>query len=499
MNLTIDWDKFINLFLYNPRDPILFGSSYFLFFFLTVLVALYLFRNNHRLKIYSIIFFSIFFYYKAAGWFVFLLLGVAIVNFIFGRKIHEALKTRSKNFLLIVAIILNLASLVYFKYSNFFIQIVNDISSSSITPLNIVLPIGISFFTFRALSYVIEIYYEFITPMKRFDEFLMFIFFFPTVLMGPIDRASTFLPQIESGFKFKKETLGIAVFLLSTGLIKKFVVADYINLNFTSRVFEFPNRFTGTENLLAVYSNALQSYCDFSGYTDMALGIGLLLGFQLTENFRRPFKANSVADYWRRWHLSLSNWLLDFVFKPINVRFRRLRKTGLFIAITVTFFCVGLWHGPNWTFVLFGLLHSFYLIVSMLTQPSRDKMYKKMGIKKNRLFRFVQIVFTFHLLIFTALLFKANSVGDAYKILNQIFTFFKPEVFPQFIEAYPTIFGLILFGYIIHFLPDSWEVKTKELMSKQSTLTLSLILTVVIWLVVQVKSAGMQPFIYFKF
>jgi D-alanyl-lipoteichoic acid acyltransferase DltB (MBOAT superfamily) len=499
MNIVIDWDKLLNLFLYNPRDPVLFGSSFFLFFFLIVLFVQFLLRKNNNLRIYSLILFSVYFYYKASGGYVLLLFFVTLLNYFAGKILYKSKNSISKNTIFITAILLNLASLAYFKYTNFFIQTINALNLGNLDLLQIFLPIGISFFTFRAMSYLIEIYYEFIEPTDSIRDFTLFIFFFPTVLMGPIDRTSTFLPQIKNSFTISKASVGVAVFLLSTGLIKKFVIADYVNLNFTSRVFEFPNRFTGAENLLAVYANALQSYCDFSGYTDLALGIGLLLGFSLTENFNRPFKANSVADYWRRWHLSLSNWLLDFVFKPINVRFRRFRKLGLMIAITTTFFCVGLWHGPNWTFILFGLLHSFYLIVSILTQKHRDSFYLKMGIKKNRLFHFFQVLFTLHLLVFTALLFKAPSVSDAFKIVEQIFTFLKPEVFPQFISAYPEIFGLIVFGYTIHFLPDWLETRTKEWMSKLPLVSLALILTFVIWIVIQVKSAGMQPFIYFKF
>ncbi|MDP2304383.1 MAG: MBOAT family O-acyltransferase [Ignavibacteria bacterium] len=499
MSFAIDWDKLLNLFLYNPRDPILFGSSFFLFFFALVLFFQFSFRNNTSLRIYSLILLSVFFYYKASGGYVMLLFFVTMLNYFSGKLLFQSKNPTQKNIIFTISIIINLSLLAYFKYTNFFIQIINDLHLGNLDALQIFLPIGISFFTFRAMSYLIEIYYEFIEPTDSFRDFTLFIFFFPTVLMGPIDRSSTFLPQIKESLSVSRASIGIAVFLLSTGLIKKFVIADYVNLNFTSRVFEFPNRFTGTENLLAVYANALQSYCDFSGYTDMALGIGLLLGFQLTENFNRPFKATSVADYWRRWHLSLSNWLLDFVFKPVNVRFRRFRKLGLIIAITTTFFCVGLWHGPNWTFIIFGLLHSFYLVFSMLTQKLRDSFYKKIGIKKNRLFRFFQIVFTLHLLVFTALLFKAPSVSDAFIIVEQIFTFLKPEVFPQFILAYPEIFGLIIFGYVIHFLPDSLELKTKELMSKLPIISLAIILTLIIWIVIQVKSAGMQPFIYFKF
>jgi len=247
------------------------------------------------------------------------------------------------------------------------------------------------------------------------------------------------------------------------------------------------------------YSTALQGYCDFSGYTDMALGVGLLLGYKLMDNFNRPFKANSVADYWRRWHLSLSTWLLDYLFKPLQISFRSMRKWGTALAIFVTFFAVGLWHGPNWTFIFFGILHSFYLIFGMFTQDLRKKITDKLHLTGTRLHKFIQWIFTFHLLVFTAILFRSPSMEYTLDMFHQIFTFFHPEVFPQFVQAYTTIFVLIVFGYAVHFLPKSIEEKTEKLIIKMPVVLQAVLFAGVIWFVVQFKSAAMMPFIYFKF
>jgi len=499
MPLAIDFEKLFSLFTYDKHDPLLFGSSLFLFFFLFVLIIQRLFSNQKVLRIYSLLFFSLFFYYKAAGFYLFLLLFSSAFNFIFGRLIFESKTAFLKKIFFTIALLVNLGLLGYFKYTNFFLQIINDLKLGTIEPLDIFLPIGISFFTFKALSYVIEIYLEMLEPIKSFRDFSLFIFFFPNVLMGPIDRASAFLPQIEEDNPITRADVGRALFLISCGLIKKYAIADYISLNFGERVFGFPLRFTGVENLIAVYGAALQGYCDFSGYTDMALGIGLLLGYKLMDNFNRPFKATSVGDYWRRWHLSLSTWLLDYLFKPLQISFRSMRKWGTALAIFITFFAVGLWHGPNWTFIAFGLLHSLYLIVGMFTQPVRRRYTDKLKITGTKFHKFFQVVFTFHLLAFTAILFGSPSLQYTLDMMHQIFTYFHPEVFPQFVQAYTTVFIIIVFGYVVHFLPKSVEEKAQNLVIKMPVVLQAVLFAVVIWIVVQFKSAEMMPFIYFQF
>ncbi|MFA6596431.1 MAG: MBOAT family O-acyltransferase [Ignavibacteriaceae bacterium] len=499
MPQAIDFGKLLSLFSYDKYDPLLFGSSLFLFFFLFVLLVQRLFSNQKALRIYSLLFFSLFFYYKAAGIYLLLLVFSSAFNFYFGKLIYESKTALLKKIFFITALLVNLGLLGYFKYTNFFLQILTDLKLGTIEPLHIFLPIGISFFTFKALSYVIEIYLEMFEPVKSFRDFSLFIFFFPNVLMGPIDRASVFLPQIEEDNPITKEDVGRALFLISCGLIKKYAIADYIALNFDERVFGFPLRFTGVENLLAIYGRALQGYCDFSGYTDMALGVGLLLGYKLMDNFNRPFKATSVGDYWRRWHLSLSTWLLDYLFKPLQISFRSMRKWGTALAIFFTFFAVGLWHGPNWTFIFFGILHSVYLIFGMFTQSLRKKFTDSIKITGTKFHKFLQVVFTFHLLAFTAILFGSPSLQYTLDMLHQIFTFFHPEVFPQFVQAYTTVFVLIVFGYVVHFLPKSIEVKAQNLVIKMPVVFQAVLFAVVIWIVVQFKSAAMMPFIYFQF
>lgn len=495
----IELDRLLSLFQYEQYDPLVFGTSFFLFYFFAFLFVYRLLAKTRDLKIWTIIFFSVFFYYKAAGIYFFLLVFSAIFNFYIGNRIFVTKNELLRRITFHLAIVVNLGVLVYFKYTNFLLQILNDLNVGQFNPLSIFLPIGISFYTFKAMSYLIEIYMEMMEPIKSLRNFSLFIFFFPNVLMGPIDRASEFLPQLESDFSVSKTDISRAVFLIIAGLIKKHVIADYIGLNFIDRVFEIPLRFTGTENLIAMYGYSIQIYCDFSGYTDMALGIALLMGFKMRKNFNFPFLANSIMNYWQRWHMSLSSWLLDYLFKPLQMGLRNFRGLGNALAILITFTAVGLWHGANWNFVIFGLIHSFFIIFSITTKPLRTLFYEKLGLSGSKVVNVFQVIFTFHLLMFTGVFFRAADFETALNVFHQVFTFLKPEVFPQFLEAYTIIIFLIVLGYIGHFTPQKVVDKTVEILSRVPIVVHAVLLALVIWLVIQSKSADIQPFIYFQF
>lgn len=314
---NIDFNKIPSLLSFDPNDPLLFGSSLFLFLFFFLLVFYRLFANSKNARILLLITFSLYFYYKASGLFFLLLIFNAIANFYFGKWIGNFTEQSKKRIVLTLSMVFNLGVLGYFKYTNFFSEFLEGIQGGTYDPIDIILPIGISFYTFKSLSYVIDIYLETIKPTNSFRDFSLFVFFFPNILAGPIDRASNFLPQIEKDYNITRRDIAMGLMLIMMGLVKKIMIADYIGLNFIDRVFEVPLRFTGVENLLAVYGYTLQLYCDFSGYSDIAIGISLLLGFKLMENFNYPFKAKSISDFWRRWHISLSSWLLDYVFRPL--------------------------------------------------------------------------------------------------------------------------------------------------------------------------------------
>jgi D-alanyl-lipoteichoic acid acyltransferase DltB (MBOAT superfamily) len=495
----IDLNKIKLLFVYDKTDPLVFTSSMFLFAFFVLLLLYRLLYKSKPARIYLLIIFSIFFYYKASGIYFLFLFVVSFLNYFMGKLIGRAQSGKGRYTLFLLSILLNIGLLIYFKYTNFFIQIINDVRGSQIVPLDIFLPLGISFIIFKALSYVIEIYLENIEPVKSIRDFTLFIFYFPTLQLGPIERASNFLPQVEEDIKISKEMIGTAVFLIMSGLLKKVVIADYIGINFVDRVFESPLRFTGVENLIASYAYTLQLYTDFSGYTDMALGISLLLGYRLTDNFNAPFKATSIADFWRRWHITLSSWCLDYIFKPLQIKFRGMNVFGNALALFITFLVIGLWHGPSWTYIAFGAIHGAYLTFSIFTKKLRTKFYKKTNLTNSKAVKFFQWFITFQLVVFAFIVFRSQSLPMSVDMLNQILNFFHAEVFMQFVDGYKLIFGLIIVGFVVHFLPEKFKEKTRLIVINASLYSKVAMLVVVIWIVIQFRFADLQPFLYFKF
>lgn len=497
--IGIDFSKIGNLFLFDPNDPLLFGSSLFLFLFVALLIIYRLVAKSNNTRISILIVFSLFIYYKASGIFLLLLILNAIANFYFGKGMGNSKTQGGKRIFLILSIVFNLGLLAYFKYTNFFIQAIIDFNIGNLELLDIIMPLGISFYTFKSLSYILDIYLETMEPTDSFRDYFLFVTFFPNILSGPIDRAVKFLPQIRKEYFLSNKEIAMALMLIMMGLVKKIMIADYISLNFVDRVFDEPVRFTGVENILAVYGYALQLYCDFSGYSDIAIGIGLLLGFKLMENFNYPFKAKSISDFWKRWHISLSSWLLDYVFRPLQIGLRDWRKAGNISALIITFVLVGFWHGASWAFLFWGLLHGIYMAIGLLVQGPKRKLYLKYGLNKSKIFGAFQIFITFNLVAFSFVFFRANDFNSAIDVFKQIIFFFKPGVFIQFVESFTPTFVLIFLGFFFHFLPSSFNDKSVTLLSKMNIFVQAIILTLIIWLVTQVQSADLQPFIYFQF
>jgi len=497
--IGIDFSKIGDLFLFDPNDPLLFGSSLFLFLFVALLIIYRLVAKSNNTRISILIVFSLFIYYKASGIFLLLLILNAIANFYFGNGMGNAKTQGGKKIFLILALVFNLGLLAYFKYTNFFIQAIIDFNIGNLELLDLIMPLGISFYTFKSLSYILDIYLETMEPTDSFRDYFLFVTFFPNILSGPIDRAVKFLPQIRKEYFLSNKEIAMALMLIMMGLVKKIMIADYISLNFVDRVFDEPVRFTGVENILAVYGYALQLYCDFSGYSDIAIGIGLLLGFKLMENFNYPFKAKSISDFWKRWHISLSSWLLDYVFRPLQIGLRDWRKAGNISALIITFVLVGFWHGASWAFLFWGLLHGIYMAIGLLVQGPKRKLYLKYGLNKSKIFGAFQIFITFNLVAFSFVFFRANDFNSAIDVFKQIIFFFKPGVFIQFVESFTPTFVLIFLGFFFHFLPSSFNDKSVTLLSKMNIFVQAIILTLIIWLVTQVQSADLQPFIYFQF
>ena len=366
----IDWQEILNILLYDPERPMLFNSGLFLILF-TLFYGLYILQlRRFTGRILYLLVFSIFFYYKSSGFYFVLLIISTLVDFVMGHLIYRARSRPWRRFWLFISIAVNLGMLVYFKYTDFFIDSLNGIIGSNFAFGKVFLPVGISFFTFQTMSYSIDVYRGSLIPLTEnirgfrsfwtnLLDFAFFVSFFPQLVAGPIVRAADFVPQIRERPKLSKAGMNEALLLIMGGLIKKAVISDYISVNFVDRVFESPSLYSGFENLMAIYGYAVQIYCDFSGYSDMAIGLALLLGFRLPENFRKPYRAVSLPDFWRRWHISLSSWLRDYLY--ISLGGNRRGRWRTYFNLMITMLLGGLWHGAGWVFIIWGGLHGLAL------------------------------------------------------------------------------------------------------------------------------------------
>lgn len=297
---SFDTQAFFEQFLYDPKNPLLFNNGFFVFFFALFITLYYTFRNNFAVRRYIFCFFSLYFFYKASGFFVVFVILSAIVDFVLSNAIYRQKDKRRKKLLLLCSIIFNLGLLFYFKYTNFFIETFNNLLSANFHPLNILLPVGISFYTFENLSYTIDVYRGQFEPARKFSDYLLFLSFFPKLVMGPIVRAHDFVPQINKPFAITESDFAKGFYLIVSGLFKKLIISDYITLNFVNYIFDDPSRYTGLENLFAVYGYAVIIYCDFSGYSDVAIGIAKWLGFTIPANFKSPYQSKNITEFWRR-------------------------------------------------------------------------------------------------------------------------------------------------------------------------------------------------------
>ncbi|RMG58050.1 MAG: MBOAT family protein, partial [Bacteroidetes bacterium] len=308
------WQELPALFVYDPAAPMLFNTQVFLLFFLLFMGGYLFLAGRKPLRVGYVTLFSLFFYYKSSGLFFLLLIASTLIDFFIGRAMGKSEDPKQRRRWLVLSLLANLGILGYFKYTNFLIDTLNLLLHEPLSPANIFLPVGISFFTFQTMSYTIDVYRGKLKPVDNLMDFAFYVTFFPQLVAGPIVRAADFLPQIRQDARVTREDLGLGLLLITTGLFKKAVISDYIAANFVDRVFEAPALYSGFENLMGVYGYALQIYCDFSGYSDMAIGIGLLLGYRLPLNFRSPYQSASIREFWRRWHISLSTWLRDYLY-----------------------------------------------------------------------------------------------------------------------------------------------------------------------------------------
>ncbi|NLB66917.1 MAG: MBOAT family protein, partial [Bacteroidales bacterium] len=434
--LQIAADFLKGLFTFDQSHPLLFTQFYFWAFFAIVFALFALFKNKLLLRNGFLFFASVFFYYKTSGIFTLILLFVTLYNFLGAKWMYSRKSEKGKRAVLVLSLIVNLLLLCYFKYAYFITDVVNNlfgtefavfdvfaVIGNAITDSNrfsvdsIILPVGISFYIFQTISYIMDVYRNQVAPVRNILNFGFYVSFFPSLVAGPILRASEFIPQLHRKFFLGRRQFGIAVFWIINGLIKKIVLSDYIAVNFIDRVFENPLLYSGFENVMALFGYSLQVYADFSGYTDIAIGVAMLMGFYLPQNFNSPYKAKHPGEFWKRWHISLSRWLKDYLYIPLggnrNATFGTyccivtisligvllagswlVALVVLIIAVTLlllarfrpekrrtittnlnsmnTMLLGGLWHGASWNFMIWGGLNGLGMVI--------HKIWKNWGI-----------------------------------------------------------------------------------------------------------------------
>ena len=352
---------------------------------------------------------------------------VTLVSYGFGLGIRRVRPPRQKKFLFWCGVAANLGILIILKYLPFLAQNVTFIFDFLAGPVishhsPVLVTIGVSFYIFQAISYLNDVYLEIEEPERHFGYFALYLSFFPKLLQGPIERAGNLLPQLKQNYAFSYDNMRFGLWLFAWGLFKKVVLADRFGL-YVDTVYDDVHSFQGFSLLLATYAFAFELYFSFSGYTDMALGAARLFNITLASNFNRPYLATSVADFWRRWHITFSRWIFDYVFHPLQMQWRNGKNSGTAAALMVTFLVSGLWHGASWTFVIWGLLHGLAMAGSVFYRPYQRKIHKALKLEKTRLLKFWQILVTFNLVCLSWIFFRANSIADAMYILNNAFNF----------------------------------------------------------------------------
>ena len=488
----------LRLLAYDSTSPLIFSSGLFLFLFAGFLFLYGLLRRATTARILYVIAFSLYFYYKSSGLYFLLLIFAAASDFLIARRLHRTECAAGRRWLVALSVAVNLGMLGYFKYTNFLIDIANDLFGEGFLEFrNIFLPVGISFFVFQSMSYTIDVYRRQLRPLDNWFDYLFYLSFFPQLVAGPIVRARDFLPQIRRNpVVVTREMFGTGVFLILTGLFKKAIVSDYISLNFVDRIFDEPLLYTGFECLAGIYGYALQIYCDFSGYSDMAIGIALLLGFRFPKNFDAPYKSATITEFWRRWHISLSSWLRDYLY--ISLGGNRRGRVRTYLNLLLTMLLGGLWHGAAIRFVLWGALHGAALALHKLWMTLFPRA-KATGEQMRPGWRIAGIVLTFNLVCFGWLMFRAESMQTVQLMLHQIFRNFNAPLIPQVLAGYAGVFTLLAAGYLLHLLPDRADAAARRLVVRAPLAAQVAMAAVMIWCVMQVKSSDIQPFIYFQF
>ena len=478
-----------NMFGYSTKEPWFFTEFTFLAVFgiFLVIYAALVQKNTWR-KIY-IISFSLFFYYKSSGPFLGLFALMIVSDYLFALAIENNQGIKKK-ILLWLSLSYSLSFLLYFKYANFFILNINSLFNTHFNEQNLFLPIGISFYTFQSISYLVDVYRNEIKATRNVSDYAFYMTFFPHLVAGPIVRAKDFLPQIFTPQIINAALYKESLFRILIGLLKKLFVADYLG-KYVDIVHEAPANFSGAENLLAMYGYSFQIYFDFSGYSDIAIGIALILGYRLKENFENPYSSSNITVFWRKWHISLSSWLRDYIYIPLGGNRKGVFNTYLFLMITMLI--GGFWHGADWRFIFWGFAHGLALAF--------HKAWSQFFPSKNNT-RFSQIwgvIFTFHFVAICWIFFRAISFQSAFTSITQICTNFNWTDFGGFWISRSETGFMLIFAAFIAFLSPTLKDNLYRKIQTLPSFTWIILVLFVLQIIIQFKDDVVQPFIYFQF
>ncbi|WP_066220548.1 MBOAT family O-acyltransferase [Formosa haliotis] len=551
-------NRFYDIFTFSEDFPLIFTQANFWIFFAVAYFIFALVYKKVPLRNSYLFFISLFFYYKTSGLFIGILIFSTLVDFFIGRTIYRSEHNNKRLALVTLSVCINLFVLCYFKYAYFFTDAFNTLFSTNYQVLNvlaqwgnsfsnqnyftvdkIILPVGISFYTFQTISYSVDIYRKKLKPLNSILDFGFYVSFFPQLVAGPIVRAESFVPQISKPTFLTKHNFDAGTFLILKGLIKKMLFADFIAMHFLDRVFDTPEMFSGFANIMAMIGYSLQIYGDFSGYTDIAIGLALLMGFELPVNFNSPYKATSAGDFWKRWHISLSTWLRDYLYIPLGgnrkgstasyiilavillgvmLAFRDMYIVCIILLTSLTFFILsiynhnvrnqintninlmltmligGLWHGASWKFVIWGGLNGLGIVVYKFWRKISPYEYKNQWYV-----RCWKILVTFIFITFTRIYFRGESMGHISRWYSQVANNMDWAHAIDILVHYQAVFWVMLVGYITHWLPQSLKDQIENLYAKSPVfvkITAAVCTGVICY---QAFSSDFQPFIYFQF
>lgn len=551
-------NRLYDIFEFSEDYPLIFTQANFWIFFAVAYFLFALFYKKIAVRNSYLFLISLFFYYKTSGLFIGILIFSTLVDFFIGRRIYKTEHPVKRYALVTTSVVINLTVLCYFKYAYFFTDSFNMLFQSNFEVVNwlahwantfnnhnyftidkIILPVGISFYTFQTISYSVDIFRRKLKPLDSILDFGFYVSFFPQLVAGPIVRAENFVPQISQPTVLTKSNFDRGTFMILKGLIKKMIFADFIAMHFLDRVFDAPEMFSGFANVMAMIGYSLQIYGDFSGYTDIAIGLALLMGFKLPINFNAPYKATNAGEFWKRWHISLSTWLRDYLYIPLGgnregttasyiifslivfgtlYAFQNLYLVfgvlfiGLFVFILslfnanvknhintninlmLTMLIGGLWHGASWKYVIWGGLNGLGIVVYKFWRKispweSNTKWYGR-GWK-------IAITLTF--VTFTRIYFRGESMDHISRWYRQVAYHMDWHYAWDILVHYQLVFWVMLLGYVTHWLPESTKIYIEGLYAK-SPIPVKISLAAVIGVICyQAFSTDFQPFIYFQF